>query len=372
MRQIFIAAFMLLSVVTVSAQHTLRGKVSDENGKALVGATVALQNSSQVQTSRKDGSFSFDRLPRKNYKLEVSYIGYETEIQQESVDQDVTVTLRTKAHSINEVTVKSLRATDKSPVAYTNLDKETLSKTNLGQDIPYLLSQTPSFVASSDAGTGIGYTNFRIRGTDASRINVTINGIPYNDADEQGAYWVDVPDFTSSLESVQVQRGVGTSTNGAGAFGANINMQTDNYASKASGEISSSYGSFNSQKNTVKASSGLINGHWAIDTRLSSVKSDGYIDRASVDMSSYFIQAGYYSEKTTLKLITFGGTEKTYHAWDGIVSYALPTLEYPRTHNPCGYMGDDANGNPLYYKTKRITTFKRIINCLEPMYSRLN
>ena len=352
MRQIFIAALMLLSVITVSAQNTLKGKVLDENGNALFGATVAIKNSAQVQTSQRDGSFYFEKLNKKSYKLEVSYVGYETEINQQPVNQDVIVKLKTKTHSIDEVTVRSLRATDKSPVAYTNLDKETLSKTNLGQDIPYLLSQTPSFVASSDAGTGIGYTNFRIRGTDASRINVTINGIPYNDADEQGAYWVDVPDFTSSLESVQVQRGVGTSTNGAGAFGANINMQTDNYASKASGEISASYGSFNSQKKTVKASSGLIDGHWAIDTRLSSVKSDGYIDRASVDMSSYFVQAGYYAEKTTIKLLTFGGTEKTYHAWDGIDSYTLPNLEYPRTYNPCGYMGDDASGNPLFYKNQ--------------------
>jgi len=352
MRQIFIAAFVLFSVFTVSAQYTLKGKVLDENGNALFGATVTIQNSSHVQTSQKDGSFNFEKLTKKSFRLEVSYIGYETVFHQAAVNQEVTIKLKSKSHSIDEVTIRSLRATDKSPVAYTNIDKETLSKTNLGQDIPYLLSQTPSFVASSDAGTGIGYTNFRIRGTDASRINVTINGIPYNDADEQGAYWVDVPDFTSSLESVQIQRGVGTSTNGAGAFGANINMQTDNYASKASGEISASYGSYNSQKNTVKASSGLINGHWAIDTRLSSVKSDGYIDRASVDMKSYFVQAGYYAEKTSIKFLTFGGTEKTYHAWDGIDSYTLPTLEYPRTYNPCGYMGEDANGSPLFYKNQ--------------------
>jgi len=352
MRQNFIAAFVLLSIFTVSAQYTLKGKVLDENGNALFGATVVIQNSPQVQTSQKDGSFSFEKLKEKNFKLEVSFIGYETVINQVSVNQELIVILKTKTHLIDEVTIRSLRATDKSPVAYTNIDKETLSKSNLGQDVPYLLSQTPSFVASSDAGTGIGYTNFRIRGTDASRINVTINGIPYNDADEQGAYWVDLPDFTSSLESVQIQRGVGTSTNGAGAFGANINMQTDTYASKASGEISASYGSFNSQKNTVKASSGLINGHWAIDTRLSSIKSDGYIDRASVDMRSYFVQAGYYDEKTSIKFLTFGGTEKTYHAWDGIDSYSLPILEYPRTYNPCGYMGEDANGNPLFYKNQ--------------------
>jgi len=352
MRQIFITAFVLFSVLTVSAQHTLKGKVLDENGKSLVGATVLIQNSAQVQITATDGLFSFEGLKNTRYPLEISFVGYDTYYLKAKTDQELVIRLIPASYTINEITVTSLRATDKSPVAYSNIDKETLSKTNLGQDVPYLLSQTPSFVASSDAGTGIGYTNFRIRGTDASRINVTINSIPYNDADEQGAYWVDVPDFTSSLQSVQIQRGVGTSTNGAGAFGANINMQTDNYASKASGEISTSYGSFNSQKNTVKASSGLINGHWAIDTRLSSVKSDGYIDRASVDMKSYFIQAGYYAEKTTIKFLTFGGTEKTYHAWDGIDSYTLPNLEYPRTYNPCGYMGEDANGNSLFYKNQ--------------------
>ncbi|HEY5508835.1 MAG TPA: TonB-dependent receptor, partial [Paludibacter sp.] len=352
MRKIYIAAFMLFSAFTTFAQHTLSGKVVDENGSPLVGATLLFQNSSVGKTTARDGSFRFEHLTNNRYTLEVSYIGFETAINQLDVDKEVVVKLNRKSVSINEITVSSLRATDKSPVAYTNLDKDALSKSNLGQDIPYLLMQTPSFVVSSDAGTGIGYTNFRIRGTDASRINVTINGIPYNDADEQGAYWVDLPDFTSSIESVQVQRGVGTSTNGAGAFGANINLQTDNYAQKASGEASISMGSFNSLKETVKASSGLINNHWAIDTRLSSVKSDGYIDRGWVNMKSYFVQAGYYAEKTTVKFLTFGGTEKTYHAWDGIDSYELPKLEFPRTHNPCGYMGDDANGNPLYYKNQ--------------------
>jgi iron complex outermembrane recepter protein len=352
MRQIFIAAFMLLSAITAFGQHTIKGKVLDEKGNPLAGAIIIIQNNPQVQTSVKDGSFHFENLKNEHYTLVASFVGYETLKLKVTVDQNLTINLVQRSNSLQEITVTSLRASDKSPVAYSNLSKETLSKTNLGQDIPYLLSQTPSFVASSDAGTGIGYTNFRIRGTDASRINVTINGIPYNDADEQGAYWVDLPDFASSVESVQVQRGVGTSTNGAGAFGANINLQTDNYAQKASGELNLSGGSFNTLKETAKASSGLLNGHWAIDTRLSSVKSDGYIDRGWVDMKSYFVQAGYYAEKTTIKFLTFGGTEKTYHAWDGIDSYTLPILEYPRTYNPCGYMGVDANGNPLYYKNQ--------------------
>ena len=349
MRQIFIAAFVLLSVFTVFGQHTLSGKVVDEKGNALVGATVMIQNSSQVQNTAKDGSFSFEKLSKSSYTLNVSYLGYETSTEKVNTDLDLLIKLNPKAYSMDEITVSSLRANDKSPVAYTNIDKETLSKTNLGQDIPYLLSMTPSFVASSDAGTGIGYTGFRIRGTDATRINITINGIPYNDPDEQGAYWVDIPDFASSLQSIQIQRGVGTSTNGAGAFGANLNLQTENYAQKASGEANMTVGSFNTLKETVKASSGLINGHWAIDTRLSSVKSDGYIDRGAVDMKSYFVQAGYYDERTSIKFVTFGGTEKTYHAWDGVPADSLATH---RTYNPCGYMGNDANGKPLYYQNQ--------------------
>ena len=349
MRQIFIAAYMLFSAAIAFGQYTIKGKVMDEKGNALVDAKVLVQDYASGRITANDGSFRFDGMKNEFYTLEISFVGFETSILKVKVDQDLVIKLNPKTYSIDEIIVKSLRATDKSPVAYSNIDKETLAKSNLGQDIPYLLSMTPSFVASSDAGTGIGYTGFRIRGTDAARINVTINGIPYNDADEQGAYWVDLPDFTSSLESVQVQRGVGNSTNGAGAFGANINLQTENYAQKASGETSVTLGSFSTLKATVKASSGLINGHWAIDARLSSIKSDGYIDRGSVDMKSYFVQAGYYDEKTSIKFLTFGGTEKTYHAWVGVPKDSLATHH---TYNPCGFMGNDANRQPLYYQNQ--------------------
>ncbi len=349
MRQIYISAIMLFSVFSIFGQNVIKGKVTDPNGIALAGATVSVQNSSSVQTTSSSGTFMFESLKNSSVKLIVSYVGYETATVKATAAKASLVILSAKTYLIHEVTVTSLRASDKSPLAYSNVDKETLSKTNLGQDIPYLLSNTPSLIVTSDAGTGIGYTNFRIRGTDASRINVTINGIPYNDPDEQGAYWVDVPDLTSSVENIQVQRGVGTSTNGAAAFGANINIQTDNHAPKASGELSVSAGSFGAQKTTVKASSGLLNGHWAIDTRLSSVTSSGYIDRGSVDMKSYFVQAGYYGENTTVKLVAFGGKEKTYHAWDGVPKDSLVTH---RTYNPCGFMGTDASGNPLYYQNQ--------------------
>ena len=346
MRQILISAFVLFSFVAVFGQNVIKGKVTDPNGIALSGATVSVQNSSGVQTTGVAGTFRFEGLKNARVKLLVSYVGYETVTVNATAGTETVVKLSAKTYSINEVTVTSLRATDKSPIAYTNIDKETISKSNLGQDIPYLLGQTPSLVASSDAGTGIGYTGFRIRGTDASRINVTINGIPYNDADEQGAYWVDLPDFASSIENIQIQRGVGTTTNGAAAFGANLNIQTNNFAQKASGDVAVTYGSFNTQKLTVKASSGLINKHWAFDGRFSSVSSDGYIDRGWVRMNSYYLQGGYYTDNSSLKFITFGGKEQTYHAWNGVPKDSLNTH---RTYNSCGFMGVDANGQPMYY-----------------------
>ena len=346
MRQILISACLLFSIVSIFGQQLIQGKVTDPNGIALAGATVSVQNSGQVQTCSSGGTFRFEGLKISPVKLLVSCVGFQTAIVKAIAGTENRITLSPKSYSINEVTVTSLRATDKSPMAFTNIDKETISKSNLGQDIPYLLSQTPSLVTSSDAGTGIGYTGFRIRGTDASRINVTINGIPYNDADEQGAYWVDLPDFASSIENIQIQRGVGTTTNGAASFGANLNIQTNNYSQKALGDVALTYGSFNTQKLTVKAGSGLIDKHWAFDGRFSSISSDGYIDRAWVRMNSYYLQGGYYSDNSSLKFITFGGKEQTYHAWNGVPKDSLGTH---RTYNSCGFMGVDANGQALYY-----------------------
>jgi len=254
---------------------------------------------------------------------------------------------------LQEVEILSVRATDKTPVTYSNLNKDAIQSVNFGQDIPFLLLLSPSVIATSDAGTGIGYTGFRIRGTDANRINVTINGIPLNDSESHGVFWVNMPDFASSLEDLQVQRGVGTSTNGAGAFGASINMKTENIPLQPYGEVNGGYGSFNTSKVTLKTGTGIIDEHWAFDVRLSSIRSDGFIDRASVDLKSYFVQGAYFNEKTMLKFVTFSGKEKTYHAWDGVPDYILfpsdPSQKDNRTYNPAGYMGDDAEGNPKYY-----------------------
>jgi iron complex outermembrane receptor protein len=251
----------------------------------------------------------------------------------------------TKVNKLDDVLVSAVRVTTKTPVSFSNLDKKDIKYRNLGQDIPILMNYLPSVVTTSDAGNGMGYTGIRVRGSDATRVNVTINGIPYNDAESQGTFWVNMPDFASSLESLQLQRGVGTSTNGSGAFGASLNMLTDNYASKANGEISSSYGSFNSKKNTVKFSTGLLNDHFELAGRLSTIKSDGYIDRASSDLKSYFLQGTYVGKTTLIKALVFGGTEKTYQSWNGIDA---ETLNSDRTYNSAGAYTDEA-GNPRFY-----------------------
>jgi iron complex outermembrane recepter protein len=244
----------------------------------------------------------------------------------------------TKVSQLDEVLVSAVRVTTKTPVSFSNLDKKEIKYRNLGQDIPILMNYLPSVVTTSDAGNGVGYTGIRVRGSDATRVNVTINGIPYNDSESHGTFWVNMPDFASSLESIQLQRGVGTSTNGAGAFGASINMLTDSYATKSTGEISSSFGSFNTLKNTVKFSTGLMNNHFEIAGRLSALQSDGYIDRANSDLKSYFLQGTYIGETTLIKALVFGGTEKTYQAWYGIDA---ATLESDRTFNPAGMFVDE-------------------------------
>lgn len=251
----------------------------------------------------------------------------------------------TKVNQLDEVLVSAVRVTSKTPVTFSNMSKEELATRNLGQDIPVLMNYLPSVVTTSDAGNGLGYTGIRVRGSDATRVNVTINGIPYNDSESHGTYWVNMPDFASSVQSLQLQRGVGTSTNGAGAFGASLNMLTDSYSQKASGEISSSFGSFNTFKNTVKFSTGLLNNHFEIAGRLSALKSDGYVDRASCNLKSYFLQGTYVGKTTLIKAITFGGNEKTYQSWNGIDEVKLAE---DRTYNSAGEFTDEF-GNTRYY-----------------------
>ena len=256
--------------------------------------------------------------------------------------------LEGKKITLDEVFVSAIRATNKSPVTFTNLTKEDLKPRNLGQDIPILLNFMPAVVTTSDAGAGVGYTGIRVRGSDATRVNVTINGIPYNDSESHGTFWVNMPDFASSTESLQLQRGVGTSTNGAGAFGASLNIATDGISEEAYGQISSSIGSFSTLRNNLKFSTGLLNDHVEISGRLSRINSDGYIDRASSELDSYFLQGAYKNENTLLKAVLFGGHEITYQAWYGIDA---ATLESDRTFNPSGRYTDE-NGNTQFYENE--------------------
>ena len=250
-----------------------------------------------------------------------------------------------KTQILDEVLVKSIRVDTDSPITHSNVDKEELAKTNLGQDIPVLLNYLPSVVTTSDAGAGIGYTYIRVRGSDASRVNITINGIPYNDSESQGTFWVNMPDFASSIENLQLQRGVGTSTNGSGSFGASLNILSDGVSDNAFSEIGIAGGFFNSQKYNVKFSTGLLNDHFEVSGRLSKITSDGYIDRASSDLKSYFLQGAFINDNTLIKALVFGGKEKTYQAWYGIDA---ETLENDRAYNPAGIYTDD-DGNVKFY-----------------------
>ncbi|MFS4415930.1 TonB-dependent receptor [Maribacter sp. 2307ULW6-5] len=259
-----------------------------------------------------------------------------------------TDSLEGKKVVLDEVFVSAVRVTKASPVTFSNLDKADIAPRNLGQDIPILMNFLPSVVTTSDAGAGVGYTGIRVRGSDATRVNVTINGIPYNDSESHGTFWVNMPDFASSTESLQLQRGVGTSTNGAGAFGASLNLLTDGYSEEAFAQVSSSYGSFNTLRNNLKFSTGLLNDHIELSGRLSKLDSDGYIDRASSNMDSYFLQAAYKDDNTLVKALLFGGHQITYQAWYGIDAATLAT---DRTFNPSGIYTDD-DGNTQFYENE--------------------
>ena len=278
--------------------------------------------------------------------------------------QNTQVKDSTEAEKLEEVLVKAVRVDAKSPITHTNLSKKEIAKRNLGQDIPLLLNFLPSVVTTSDAGAGIGYTGLRIRGVSSQSTNVTINGIPYSDAESLGTFWVNLGDFASSVENLQVQRGVGTSTNGSGAFGASINILTDGFSREASGEISNSIGSFNSRKHTVKFSTGLMNDHFEIAGRLSNIESDGYIDRASTSLKSYFLQGSYVDDNTLIKAVTFGGNNVTYQSWFGFDPATIeaigenPNLNENRQFNIGGIQFDE-DGNRTGFYDNQVDNYRQ-------------
>ncbi len=335
MKRLYLLAVHFLIVFSAAAQLSIRGTVTSGQ-TPLSGATVSLKGAKNQSAQTNDqGVFVLNRIAAGNYSLVVSYTGYGlyTKALTLSADQTLSIDLSSMPMLLDGVEVKATRAGEKAPFAKTNISRSFIEKNNIGQDIPYLLNQTPNVVVNSDAGNGVGYTAMRIRGTDATRINMTINGIPYNDAESQGTFFVNMPDFLSSVNSIQLQRGVGTSSNGAGAFGATMNFSTNSYNPQAYAELNNSFGSFNTWKNTVLVGSGLLAKHFTVDARFSNISSDGFIDRASSKLQSAYLSAAYWGKKTQLRFNAILGKEKTYQAWNGIPQHFLDTN---RTFNSAG------------------------------------
>ncbi|ANW96190.1 TonB-dependent receptor [Wenyingzhuangia fucanilytica] len=335
MKKIFIFLFMFVSVLASSQTYTLSGSVVNQSKENLFGATVFVVENKNGTLTDDDGEFSIN-LNQGTYTVQVSYLGYKTVFKQVDLNKNTQIQFSLEQNStvLEEVLVSAVRVNNDIPVTFSNISKEELAKRNLGQDIPVLLNYMPSVVSSSDAGAGVGYTYMSVRGSNGERINVTVNGIPYNDAESHGTFWVNLGDFASSTQNLQLQRGVGTSTNGSGAFGASINILTDAVSEEAYGEISNSFGSYATRKHTVKFSTGKLNDHIEIAGRLSNIYSDGYVDRAFSDIKSFYLQASYTDENTLIKAITFGGKEKTYQAWYGLTA---DELEDDRRQNPYTY-----------------------------------
>jgi len=340
---LFFVGFLALSIQAYAQEFTLSGTVI-ENGVPINEASVYVKSSGEGTLTDEEGNYTL-KLEEGTYTIVFIFGNQKTKKIELKSDQTLNIDMSGAQETLDEVFLSAVRVGDNSPITYSNLSNEEIEDRNLGQDIPVLMSYMPNVVTTSDAGAGVGYTGIRVRGSDATRVNVTINGIPYNDSESQGTFWVNLGDFASSVENLQLQRGVGTSTNGAGAFGASLNILTDSYKEEAQGEIANSIGSYNTFKHTIKFSTGLINDHWAFAGRASKIRSDGYIDRASSDLKSYFLQGTFVDDNTLVKALAFGGSERTYQAWYGIEK---STLEDDRTFNPAGIYTDE-NGNTQFY-----------------------
>ncbi|MBI1226451.1 MAG: TonB-dependent receptor plug domain-containing protein [Bacteroidetes bacterium] len=350
MKKLLLAGIALLLSTFLFSQK-ITGKITDTEGSPLPGATVMLIETQEGTMANGQGDFELSPSQSGNYTLKVSFVGYEPLTRTIVVPSamPLQITLESSVNLLQTLTVTAVRAGEKSPFTYTNVSSEALHARNLGQDVPYLLDATPSVVTTSDAGAGVGYTGIRIRGTDASRINVTINGVPLNEAESQAVYWVDLPDVAASTESIQIQRGVGTSTNGSGAFGASINLNTSELEPSPYLIATATYGSFNTQKASLKFGSGLLgldstsqNTGFTVDARGSQISSDGYIDRASSKLRSAYLSPAYIGKKFTLRGIVLHGDERTYQAWYGLPAQFIDD-EKLRTYNPAG---TETSGTP--------------------------
>lgn len=366
-------AMALSCTYAAHAQHTLSGVVSSPENKPIPFSVVGIKNTFLTSQADAEGQFSFRNLKPGSYVLVTKCVGYKPKIDSVTVnaDRSLNIILTQNDVALDEVLVNSTRVDQSSAFAHSDVTSEDIRKQNVGQDLPYVLNSIPSVVINSDAGNGVGYTGMRIRGTDGTRINLTINGVPVNDAESQGVFFVNMGDIISSANSMQVQRGVGTSVNGAAAFGASINMQTNQLRDQPYAELNNSIGSYNTMKNTIAAGTGLINNHFTFDARASRINSDGYIDRAFSRLTSYYISGGYYGKKTVLKAIMFSGQEKTYQAWNYVPQDSLKAGN--RTFNSCG-LYYDANGNVKYYdnETDNYKQDNYQLHLIHTVNSRLN
>jgi len=353
MERFFKTCFVALTLIGLPlqlfSQWNVSGTVRDRSsGEPLPGAHIRVAGTDFSAISDMDGTYQLNDIRSGASTFRASYVGYKSS----------EITLEVRKHEVlnfdlefepvfnDEVIVTATRADRRTPATYSMVSRDEIREQNFGQDLPFLLQFTPSVVTTSDAGAGIGYTGIRIRGTDITRINVTMNGVPVNDPESHAVFFVNLPDLASSLESVQVQRGVGTSVNGAAAFGASINMQTSRVIPEPFAELSSTAGSFNTFKNSVRFGSGLLDGRWAFDGRLSAITSDGYIDRGWSNLRSFYLSGGYYGDRTIVKAIVTAGSEKTYQSWAGIPKDSLQTN---RRYNPSGQMIDRESNITGYY-----------------------
>ncbi len=340
--------FLVMLPLGIMAQYNISGNVYDsKTNKPLPGANIVVNNGFRTTVSDQNAKFTFENLKEGKYVIKITYVGYKASSKKISVNKNhnLNIALEPTVYMSDEIIVSASRSNEKLSVSSTTIDHNLIKNSNTGQDLPYLLSMSPSLVVTSDAGAGIGYTGMRIRGTDLSGINVTLNGVPVNDGESQAVFFVDLPDLASSLDNIQIQRGVGSSTNGAAAFGASINMKTDEYTADPFASVNLAGGSFATMKANVKFGTGLMRGKWNFNGRFSKIKSDGYVDRASSNLESAYFSGGYYGDKNILKAVVILGKEKTYQAWYGIPK---DSLETNRTFNPAGEMYD-SEGNFLGY-----------------------
>lgn len=337
MNNFFGVLTILFFSFSLNAQYTLKGNITDNSGKTIEFAQIYFHGTNYSTESDENGNFTIKDIELGQYRIKVSLLGYGEYDNHIYIEKNINmdIVLEKKSIKLNDININAVRSNEKMPFAYKNIGKDKISDKNTGEDIPYLLKSTPSVVTTSDAGAGIGYTGIRIRGTDPTRINVTVNGIPLNDAESQQVYWVDLPDLAGSTESIQIQRGVGSSTNGAGAFGGTINVNTEKTNVDPYLSIDSGIGSFNTNKLSVKAGTGLMNQKYSIDIRYSLINSDGYIDRASSNLNSFFMSATRIYNNSSIKFNAIIGKEKTYQAWYGLpIQYK--TIDSLRTYNNAG------------------------------------